>query len=156
MKEAIVLKTFPVYTDDGRMKDLSMGTILKYDEILDRYRGTSDDNTVCTLPANLVENPDNSKYFYIGPSIPKLVDELIREVIDKHPTKTETEIHQEILNYISTRLLEGAGFKTVSPLTHGADTFRYDRYPCSCGNDGTKPCWSTACPNRLVVTYTTR
>jgi glycerol-3-phosphate cytidylyltransferase len=24
---------------------------------------------------------------------------------------------------------------------------------CTCGNDGTKPCWSTACPKRLIVTY---
>ena len=24
---------------------------------------------------------------------------------------------------------------------------------CSCGNDGTKPCWSTSCPKRLIVTY---
>ena len=24
---------------------------------------------------------------------------------------------------------------------------------CQCGNDGTRPCWSTACPNRLIITY---
>jgi hypothetical protein len=30
----------------------------------------------------------------------------------------------------------------------------YNNQPyCSCGNDGTRPCWSTACPNRLIVTY---
>jgi len=26
---------------------------------------------------------------------------------------------------------------------------------CHCGNDGTKPCYSTACPSRIIVTYTT-
>lgn len=26
---------------------------------------------------------------------------------------------------------------------------------CGCGNDGTKPCWSTACPNRMIITYGT-
>lgn len=32
----------------------------------------------------------------------------------------------------------------------------YNNQPyCHCGNDGTKPCWSTACPKRIVVTYTT-
>ena len=27
--------------------------------------------------------------------------------------------------------------------------------PCHCGNDGTKPCWSTACPQRLIISYGT-
>jgi hypothetical protein len=27
--------------------------------------------------------------------------------------------------------------------------------PCHCGNDGTKPCWSTACPQRIVISYGT-
>lgn len=26
---------------------------------------------------------------------------------------------------------------------------------CHCGNDGTKPCWSTACPQRLIISYGT-
>jgi hypothetical protein len=26
---------------------------------------------------------------------------------------------------------------------------------CDCGNDGTKPCWSTACPRQLKITYGT-
>ena len=26
---------------------------------------------------------------------------------------------------------------------------------CHCGNDGTKPCWSTACPQRLNISYGT-
>ena len=30
----------------------------------------------------------------------------------------------------------------------------YNNQPyCKCGNDGTRPCWSTACPHRLIVTY---
>jgi hypothetical protein len=29
----------------------------------------------------------------------------------------------------------------------------YRQPVCQCGNDGTRPCWSTACPNRLIVTY---
>jgi hypothetical protein len=30
----------------------------------------------------------------------------------------------------------------------------YNNQPyCQCGNDGTRPCWSTACPHRLIVTY---
>jgi hypothetical protein len=32
-----------------------------------------------------------------------------------------------------------------------------DTYPimekCHCGNDGTKPCWSTACPQRIIISY---
>ena len=156
MKEAIVLKTFPVYMEDGRMKELSTGSILKYDEKINRYSGTSDDNTVCNLPAKMVENPDNSKYFYTGPSISKLIDELVEDVITQSPlVKDKIEIYQEILNHISNKLLNDAGFKTISPLTSGTNALKYNQYPCSCGNDGTKPCWSTACPNRLVVTYTT-
>jgi hypothetical protein len=32
----------------------------------------------------------------------------------------------------------------------------HNQYPtCHCGNDGTKPCWSTACPNQLKITYGT-
>jgi hypothetical protein len=32
----------------------------------------------------------------------------------------------------------------------------YNNQPyCSCGNDGTRPCWSTACPHRLHITYCT-
>ena len=26
---------------------------------------------------------------------------------------------------------------------------------CHCGNDGTQPCWSTACPQRIVISYGT-
>jgi hypothetical protein len=26
---------------------------------------------------------------------------------------------------------------------------------CHCGNDGTTPCWSTACPKRIIITYGT-
>ena len=26
---------------------------------------------------------------------------------------------------------------------------------CHCGNDGTQPCWSTACPKRIIITYGT-
>jgi hypothetical protein len=26
---------------------------------------------------------------------------------------------------------------------------------CHCGNDGTKPCWSIQCPQRLIITYST-
>lgn len=26
---------------------------------------------------------------------------------------------------------------------------------CPCGNNGTQPCWSTACPKRIIVTYGT-
>jgi len=38
------------------------------------------------------------------------------------------------------------------PIPNQTQPFKYDNV-CPCGNDGTKPCWSTACPKRIIITY---
>lgn len=40
------------------------------------------------------------------------------------------------------------------PIPNQTQPFKYDNV-CPCGNDGTKPCWSTACPKRIIITYGT-
>jgi hypothetical protein len=57
------------------------------------------------------------------------------------------------------RVKEESKQKPFQPITQPFVPYQpipnpYNNQPyCQCGNDGTRPCWSTACPHRLIVTY---
>ena len=108
-----------------------------------------DDEEEIDRPAKLPAEPENEEPegIFDGNGVlqnPEAIEEMIEE-----------------FDRLIKQLKEGKG----NPDQH-IQTFPYQPYCppqppyyngpiCNCGNDGTKPCYSTACPSRIVVTYTT-
>ena len=87
-------------------------------------------------------------------------------IFDSNGVLQDTDAIEEMIeefDRLIKQLKEGKGNPDITPpnTTHPYQPYcppqppYYNGPTCHCGNDGTKPCWSTACPSRIVVTYTT-
>lgn len=80
-----------------------------------------------------------------------IVDSIFKEKAEEPDTKEEflkklEEINKEMEKTIDRNT---PPFQPYNPLPNPYNT------KCHCGNDGSQPCWSTACPKRIIITYGT-
>jgi hypothetical protein len=86
-------------------------------------------------------------------------------IFDENGILKDTEAIEEMIEEFD-RLMKQLKEGKENPFNRPNTTWPYQPYTppqpnhyngptCHCGNDGTKPCYSTACPSRIVVTYTT-
>ena len=85
--------------------------------------------------------------------MPEKAEEIKEESIEK---EDESEKIDEIKNWIEEQLNKMNGKENTKsfPSYPSVPSYPQDnQFYCHCGNDGSKPCWSTACPKRIIVTY---
>jgi len=83
----------------------------------------------------------------------KAEEKYVEESTEKE--KEEDEI-DEIKKWIEEQLKKMGGkenTKSFPSYPSFPSLPQYNQFYCHCGNDGSKPCLSTACPKRIIVTY---